>query len=149
MVTRPVNIEGIAPIAALIDALSKKLINTSRLMGEISTYAMFRIKSRTLTGKSVSGRDFEPYTEKYAMFRIEHGRPARRVDLFFSGSMLSAMDYEVSANTATLFFQNTSDQNNVRNPLKAFWNDERRNFFALSDEDISNIQDIVIKYANS
>lgn len=115
-------------------------------MTEIGLFAMTRIKSRTVEGEDVDGTPFKPYSPKYAMFRQEHGHPTNKVNLTFTGSMLSSMTFDPDADKVTLYFLNTTDEHGGRNPLKAFFLNQERRFFALSRKDIEDIVDIVERY---
>jgi len=109
---------------------------------EVGNFIIASILQRTSEGKDYKGRLFKPYTPRYRMFREEKGLPTDKVDLMVSGSMLSAMTFKTSNDRVSVFFQNTSDRNDVKNPLKAFSLNRTRKFFALSSEDIRSIAEI-------
>ena len=126
---------------ALEDTIFAKM-----MMGDIGMFAMGRIKKRTIAGEDVDGIDFKPYNPMYANERVKAGYKKSPVDLTRTGAMLSAMTYDESKRSVNIFFMNTADENNVRNPAKAFWNNEDREFFALSDSDVKGIMKIVKRY---
>lgn len=118
-------------------------ITSKTMMGEIGQYICFAIKKRTMEGVDADGVPFLPYSPSYALFRASTGRSTRKVNLFYSGSMLSAMTYKTTANQVRSYFLNTKDENGIRNPEKAFHIQKRRRFFALSERDITQITNIV------
>lgn len=126
--------------------LLQSSIFSRALMTEIGLFAMTRIKTRTVEGKDVDGTPFKPYSPRYAMFRQEYGHPINKVNLTFTGSMLSSMTFNPDADRVQLYFLNTTDERGGRNPEKAFFLNEERRFFALSREDIEDIVDIVERY---
>jgi len=127
----------------------EKRIFSKALMTEIGNFAMTKIKVRTSEGKDVEGRYFKPYTAKYKMFRREKGLPTNVVDLFRTGSMLSSMTYDPYERYVKIFFLNTSDEFNVKNPKKAFFLNQKRRFFALSKDEVDKIVNMCIDYYNN
>lgn len=117
-----------------------------QMMGEIGMYAMFQIKKRTIKGKDVDGLVFKPYNPFYAKARAKDGYKQKPVDLTRTGSMLSSMTFDSDQNSANIFFMNTTDNTGARNPDKAFWNNEDREFFALSEDEVEGIMKIVDKF---
>lgn len=117
-------------------------------MSEIGEYMRFRIQKRTAEGEDVDGKAFEPYSPAYAAARSAAGHPANVVNLFFTGSMMSSMDFEISRDKVDLFFTNSTDPTGTRNPLKAYFLNQKRTFFALSEEDIQGVVDLVNRYYN-
>lgn len=137
-----VDIKGLKGLRSVIDRLSGGLKST-RLMGEIATFLMTEIKLRTAEGKDVNSTAFDSYSNLYAMFRKKKGYPTDKVDLFFTGSMMSSMDYKATSTTAILYFQNTQDKFGGKNPEKAYWLNQKREFFALSAEDMNEVERMV------
>ena len=140
-----VEIRGLRGLKDKVDKISDSIFS-KRLMSEIGIFAQTAIKTRTLTGKDADGADFAPYTPKYAVFRKLKGRPINKVDLDFTGSMLASMDIDPTENQLDIFFQNTEDEFGGKNPIKAFFLNQKRNFFALSNDDINTIMKIVEQY---
>lgn len=116
------------------------------LLTEIGEYAMFRIKARTAEGKDVDGQAFEEYSPGHRRTRERLGHPVDKVNLFMTGSMMAAMNFTTDSNSVELFFLNTTDDSGSRNPEKAFWLNENRNFFSLSEEDVSGIVNMINQY---
>lgn len=114
-----------------------------QLMGEIGMLLMTRIKTRTLAGKDVDNSPFAPYSAKYAFFRAKKGRPIDKVDLFFTGSMQSAMTYMETDSWVRVSFLPTQDRTGTSNPGKAFWLNKKRKFFAMSNEDRREIWKLI------
>ena len=115
-----------------------------QLMGDIGMFLMTRVKTRTAAGIDVDGAPFTPYTAKYAFFRQSKGRPIDKVDLFFTGSMMSAMTMEETKDQVRVFFMGTQDRTGMSNPAKAFYLNEKRKFFAISDQDRVDIGSLVL-----
>lgn len=111
-------------------------LSTPQLMGEIGLFLITKIQVRTAEGRDAEGAPFRPYSRQYRLFRESKGRSGSKVNLFFTGSMMSAMTYDVRGDdTVRLFFQNTSDPSGTKNPLKAAALNEDRRFFAINEEE--------------
>lgn len=121
---------------------------SKKLMAEIGELLMTNIKVRTARGVDVEEQAFEPYSTGYAFFRAKSGRPVDKVDLFFTGSMLSSMTFEEKRTEVRVFFMPTQDQFGMSNPEKAYYLNEKRRFFAISDDDAQEIE-LLIKDAFS
>lgn len=138
---------AVAPVQAIgLQRLIKRFryfgqqVFSERLMNEIGMYAISQIQIRTAEGKDVEGKPFSPYSERYRLFRKKKGRPVDKVNLFFTGSMMSSMTHEATEDTAKIFFMNTPDKSGVSNPLKAWALNQKRSFFALSRQDQQEIE---------
>lgn len=141
---------AIAPVQAVnLSRLIKKFRFIGRnlfaksLMEEIGMRVISQIQIRTAEGRDAGGQEFAPYTKKYRLFRTKKGRPVDKVNLFFTGSMMSAMTHSATEDTAKIFFMNTTDPSNVPNPLKAYALNKKRNFFALSGQDQQDIEEML------
>lgn len=122
-------------------------LSTDALMLEIGEYIRFKIQSRTAEGKDYKGNDFIPYSPSYKLFRIKHGHPVNIVNLFFYGTMMSSMTITSSKNEAQLYFLNTQGpKDKARSPEKAFYLNKKREFFAISQDDVEGIKNIMEKY---
>lgn len=160
-----IDIEGLDLLKVKLTDLIRSFSLSKRLMSEIGTFVMTKIKLRTSEGKDVNRKEFEPYSDSYALFRKKEGYPTDKVDLFFTGSMMSSMDYESSPDHVKIYFQNTSGKapsssrkkkkgkpsgprksREAKNPEKAFWLNEDREFFALSGDDERDISNMVSAY---
>ena len=143
-----IKLTGIKGIQAKAKALQDTIF-ARPMMGDIGMFAMRAIKKRTLIGEDVNGLDFKPYNPMYAKERAKAGYSKKPVDLTRSGSMLSAMTADYDRNSVDIFFMNTSDpdpDNDTRNPAKAYFLHQDREFFALSLSDLKGIMQIVKKY---
>lgn len=121
-------------------------IFSKMMMKEIGEFLRTKIKVRIQAGKDINGRSFKPYSTRYKIFREKHGRSTNFVNLTFTGSMLSAMDYTATDDSVRLFFQNTTDKKGVRNPIKAFGLQQDRDFFGISSQDRAGIMEIIRRY---
>lgn len=138
-------LSGIHGIIAKTKALEKADFTTD-MFEEIAVYVMAQIKDRTIKGEDVNGKTFKKYSASYVEQRKKKGYSISPVDLSFSGHMLSAMTSSASAKKAKIFFMDTKDTNDVSAPDKAFWNNETREFFGLSESDEKMIIEIVTDY---
>lgn len=97
-----------------------------------------RIVVRTRKGLDVNGNPFAEYSPKYAKHRQKRGRKTDPVDLTFTGNMLNAIQTKVERTadgaTGTIFF------GSAREAAKAAGNQERRQFFGLSDEQVARLK---------
>jgi hypothetical protein len=137
MATQPIIIEGLEGLMLKIDKLQLKWPDNT-IFSRIGILVEQNILQRTANGEDVEGGQFKPYSEAYLKKRKSLGLPTTP-DLFFSGDMLSAMTFTAKEDEVRLFFLPTQDKEGVSNPAKAFWNDQTRRFFALSAEDINEI----------
>lgn len=140
-----------------LDAIDRKLTFTrrrlfySRLLNEIGQFSMTKIKERTIQGKDVNNKPFKPYSKQYKMFREKKGLPTNKVDLTFTGSMLSSMTYAIEGTNVRIYFLNTvtNSFSDTRNSEKAFYLNEDREFFSLSKKDQTDISRIVSRHIRS
>ena len=142
-----ITLTGLTGVIGKAKALENPIF-AKPMMGDIGMFAMGKIKKRTIAGEDVNGLNSKPYNPMYAKERQKSGYKKTPVDLTRTGFMLSSMTYSESRSAVNIFFMNTSDENNVRNPAKAFWNNEDREFFGLSTSDIKGIMSIVHSYYN-
>ena len=114
-----------------------------KIMNQAALFFMDTIKDRTLKGKNVDGQSFSPYSNKYKLLREDKGLPSRVVDLFFTGSMMASMSYEIKDNDMHIYFLPTRDKKGSLNPAKASGLNKKREFFALSLSEIKEGQDFI------
>lgn len=127
--------------------------DASGLFGDIGTYLVQSILTRTDKGIDFEGQSFMPYSKSYAKVREADGKPTDHVDLFFSGQMLQSLTYDAGKHSVKLFFMNTPRQSykgrksgEADNPAVAFYVNELREFFAISKEEAGQIMDMVDEY---
>lgn len=116
---------------------------SKEVMSEIGTFLLTSIKVRTAKGTDADGKTFKGYSPGYKLLRSKKGLPSALVDLFFTGSMSSAMTFEAERNKVRLFFLPTTDKSGMFNPEKAYYVNEKRKFFAVNSDEISKIADII------
>lgn len=114
-------------------------------MGQIGAFINLQIKARTSKGVDMDEQKFPPYSPRYAARRRKAGHPVQNVNLFFTGSMFSSLTYHAESSQVTSFFMPTVDKYGGRNPQKAFFNDQLRPFFGLTDDDVTEIEKMVAK----
>lgn len=142
-----ITIDGLNPLKNYLNRLSGGF-ESKQLMAEIGMFLVGAIKLRTADGEDVEGNKFKPYSPSYALFRKKKGLQTDEVDLFFTGSMMSSMTYDASDTKVKVYFLNTESKGvdggeGAKNPDKAAWLNEKREFFAMSDDDIEEIDEIV------
>jgi len=146
-----VEVRGATELRLKLGDIGDALKNTVVLMGQIGARVNTLIKARTAEGTDAEGDTFEPYSESYALWRSKAGYPTTDVDLTLTGGMMAAMTYEAVNDQVTSFFMDTVDRRNagVRNPEKAFFNQELRNFFSIGADEIDEIEDLVREYIDA
>ena len=90
-----------------IPVLSKKLegLNLSSELRDAMARIKRDIHERLMRGVDTQGKPFIPYSSKYAERKRKSGRSSSRVDLFYTGNMLRAINTEVQAKNAKLFIR--------------------------------------------
>lgn len=120
----------------------KNLVH-KKLLEEIGHFVDVRIQDRTLIGEDADGKFMGGYSESYELIRENKGLQSDHVDLFFTGSMYASLTHKIDENKVTSFFMPTKDKKGMSNPEKAFYNDQRFNFFALTNEDVQDVFKLV------
>jgi len=144
-----IKIEGLSRLINRFRRAERGILS-EQLMGELATYLIQAILRRTARGVGADNQNFKPYSPKYRLFREETGHPGTPVSLFYHGSMLSAMTYKTTKDTAEIFFMNTSAPgSNATNPQKAFYNQQSRNFFAISPDEQHQIRNMVRQFIHN
>lgn len=141
-----VEVKGLRELSIKLDDVAQAVASNRRLMGQVGAFVELQILTRTAKGQDVDEVPFAPYSAGYSKRRAKDGRPVDTVDLFFTGSMLSALTYDAHDDLVTLFFMDTDDRFGMKNPEKAYYNQQLRNFFSLSAKDVAKVQDMVSKY---
>ena len=142
----PVEIAGLEELIKRFEDVREELFSKA-MFSEIGLFMIARIQARTAKGVGSDGQRFDPYSKRYALFRKKKGHPTNKVNLFFSGSMMSSMTHSSDDKKVRLFFQPTKDASGTSNPLKAFFLHQDRRFFAMSSSDVKGIMDIVRRYS--
>lgn len=118
------------------------------LMDEIGMYVVARVQVRTAEGKDVNNVNFLPYSPRYRLFRQKTGHPSSKVNLFYTGSMMSSMTHDAEEDQVRIFFMNTRDRSGVSNPLKAYALNQTREFFAVNEDEQRYIFNMVREHAD-
>ena len=140
--------DGIDNLVFSLNDLANNSVD-KELMSQVGAYVMLQIKTRTLAGKDVSGNAFVPYSSDYAFFRDETGHDTSNVNLFFRGHMLAAMDANADDTSVEIYF------NDAQQAAKAHGHNygsaktglPQREFFALSEDDVEKIKDMIGDHA--
>jgi len=141
-----IDIKGIERLSKKLEGVDWLLDNGEQAFGEIGLFLTAMIEARTMTGKDVDGDLFEPYSPRYAKFRAKAGHSVDKVNLFFTGLMFNALTHEASMDRVRIYFMPTTDKHNVSSPAKAYFLNEDRHFFGMSDKDKKTIVEIYAKY---
>lgn len=145
-----VRVTGLKPLTKIFAALVQGM-STKKVMSRIGNFAMTEIKQRTSEGMDVNYDSFEDYTAGHRKTRAAKGLPVHIVDLFFYGTMMNAITFEAGEDQVRLFFQPTVGKTakgrpaSIKSPEKAYYLNEQREFFALSDKDMDEMRDIAIR----
>ena len=143
-----IRVEGLNRLIAQVNRVAGNIAN-EQLMGEIGAFIEFSILQRTAKGEDVEGKRFEPYSPKYKLFRRKTGHKYNIVNLFYSGSMLSALTHTAFKDRVEVYFMNTYGKtprgkpSTVSNPQKAFFLNEKREFFAISADEENAIWEMI------
>ncbi len=143
-----IEVRGAAELVLKLDDVAMALVRNSKLMGLIGNRVNTMIKARTLAGQSAGGGPFEPYSPHYAAWRKSKGYPTDHVDLTLTGGMFAALTYTAENDRVTSFFMDTPDRRNpgVRNPAKAFFNQQTRDFFSLGAAEVKEVEAMIKDY---
>ena len=141
-----IEVRGIDDLLSRLEHAGQHVFDR-QLMGEIGEYIIFKIQERTARGVDADGGRFAPYTPRYRLFRQRTGHPADKVNLFYSGSMMSSMTRTQTDNEVKVFFMPTVDRKGVSNPLKAYALNKKRRFFAVGPREQDKIIDMVREHA--
>jgi hypothetical protein len=146
-VSDPVTIIGVRQVLDRLRRL-RRVPNedAKKMMAEVAEFVIFKILDRTSRGVDVNETAFKPYSPRYALFRHKKGLPTDKVDLTVTGMMLSSITYESNNRKARIFFQNITDRSDTPIPMKAYFLNEDREFFAINDEDKERALAIVERY---
>lgn len=133
----------------IFDELEKEIhafgqeLDLSKMMRRVAVDQIARIKIRTLKGIDFGGKSFAPYSKTYAAFRTKKGWPTDKVDLFFSGQMFGAMDWETVDDGVRIFFNDTTAAAKAHGLHHGYkpHNLPARQFFEASDEDAVEIRE--------
>lgn len=150
MADKAVEVIGAAELVLKLDDIAMALVRNSRLMGRIGNRVNTMIKARTSEGRDAAGSPFDPYSVRYAAWRKKAGYPVSAVDLTLTGSMFAALTYTAEDDRVTSFFMDTPDKRNpkVRNPQKAFFNQQRRDFFSIGADEVKEVEKMIEDYVN-
>jgi hypothetical protein len=150
MADKVVEVIGAAELQLKLDDVAMALVRNSNLMGQLGSFVNASIKARTSEGRSAEGTPFEPYSPGYARWRKKEGYPTSKVDLTLTGGMFIALTYDAQDDRVTSFFMDTPDKRNpkVRNPAKAFYNQQLRNFFSISADEVKEVEKMIKDYVD-
>jgi len=141
-------IEGLNRLVAQFKRVAGNAVNED-LMDKIGFFLSTSILQRNIEGVDVDNKSFEPYSPKYKLFRMKHDHPANIVNLFFSGSMASSLTHTAFRDKVEVYFMPTygktpsGKSSKVSNPEKAFFLNEKREFFGVSAEEENTIREMI------
>jgi hypothetical protein len=127
-------------VSRRIGKKGKELSNSFKMaLLKTGIYGLNIIEDRTAKGNEVGGTAFEGYTEKYAFFRASKGRTPVKVDLRFTGQMLSSMSVRASSRSAEIYFLRATEAK------KAAMNNKKRPFFGFSRLEEKRLGEVFFK----
>jgi len=132
-------IQGEEKLIRTIDGLIEG-IRAKGVLGEIGAYLVHSITRRTQEDhKDVSGKLFLPYVPEYSFFRELTGY-GTKVDLTVTGGMFAALTHEIFTDRVKVFFgPGFSRGSDVQHAAKAFYLQDKREFFGITAEDVSEV----------
>jgi hypothetical protein len=151
MADKIVEIKGAMELELKLDDVAMAIVRNSALMGRLGNFINTSVKARTSEGISAEGTPFQPYSPRYAVWRKEvFGAPVSHVDLTLTGGMFIALTYTAQNDRVTSFFMDVPDKRNpkVRAPAKAFYNQQLRNFFSISADEVKKVEKMITDYVN-
>ena len=158
-----VSVNNIKPLIQRL-GLVQSAFRSESLWAKVGAFLKSQILARTARGVDAEEQAFTPYSESHAMFRRERGRPVGKVNLFWSGTMLSSMDYAPTSSGVRLYFLPT-EAPSIRpkktggkpkisppSPLKAYFLQHHdttpREFFAFNKTDVEKIVKMILSRIN-
>ena len=132
-------------------------------LGRTAEFLMGLIKQRTARGINADGNAFPPYSTKpyffnitpragsptyktfeggYKEYRNFMGKQSNKVDLNFSGNMLSNITQKSTPTQAIIYFANKFEN------TKALGNQKKRKFFAIGQKEQQPIVNVFMKEYN-
>ena len=132
-------------------------------LGRTAEFLMGLIKQRTARGMSADGNAFPPYSTKpyffnitpragsptyktfeggYKEYRNFMGKQSNKVDLNFSGNMLSNITQKSTPTQAIIYFASKFEN------TKALGNQKKRKFFAIGQKEQQPIVNVFMKEYN-
>ena len=132
-------------------------------LGRTAEFLMGLIKQRTARGINADGNSFPPYSTKpyffnitpragsptyktfeggYKEYRNFMGKQSNKVDLNFSGNMLSNITQKSTPTQAIIYFANKFEN------TKALGNQKKRKFFAIGQKEQQPIVNVFMKEYN-
>lgn len=141
-----VKIKGAIDLSYKLNRQASIIARNVKLMALIGAFMKKTILARTAKGLDVRGKRFKAYSPSYRMIREKAGLSSSIVNLFFTGSMLSALTYTVKPGSALLYVRDTKDKKGISNYLKAEYNQETREFMGINKKESMQIQALVHAY---
>ena len=145
MAEQYVDIPNLSLLRRLIGATAEAVLDPA-FFARTGEYVRATVKVRTLSGTDADGVPFKPYSAKHALRRLLYGAQIDHVDLTMSNQMLGGMTQDVAKDQVRVFFLSTAAFDpitkkpaGVTNAAKAFFNHQKRPFFALSTDQVSHI----------
>ena len=139
----------------------RSAFRSEKVWAEIGARIRANILLRTARGVDADGKAFDGYSSGYALYRKKHGRPTKKPNLFWSGTMLNSLDVDASDHGARLYFQPTQAPNypvgkhakkprvSPKSPAKAYYlhyhRTKPRKFFAFSKKDVQQAKEFLLQ----
>tara|TARA_R110000823_G_scaffold234180_1_gene360444 strand:- start:45 stop:467 length:423 start_codon:yes stop_codon:yes gene_type:complete len=129
----------VSKVTFAIDELKKKLPQEiSRALIRTANYGIRIIQKRTLSGSGYEGK-FQPYTPKYAKFKLRYDRSGI-VNLNYRGTMQSSMAARmIRKNVAQIYFTRATEAK------KAAMNNELRPWFGFNRSEQNTLSNYFVR----
>jgi hypothetical protein len=139
----------------------QSVFRSEAVWSEIGHLIRAEILKRTARGVDADGLKFDGYSAGYRLYRKKHGRPVQKVNLFWTGTMLSSMDVApLPRGGVRLYFQPTQAPDyptgprakkprvSPKSPAKAYYlqthKTKPRKFFAVSKQDVKQVHQFLV-----
>jgi len=141
-----VKVKGAVDLSYKLKKEADAIGKNKKLMISIGAFMKRTILTRTAKGLDVRGKRFKAYSPSYKMIREKAGLRTDIVNLFFKGSMLSALTYDARQGSVKVYIQDTEDDKGVNNHFKADCNQQTRQFMGMNKKDETQINRMVREY---
>ena len=106
------------------------------------------IKDKTESGVDFNNKRFKPYSNYYRDVRKEKGLQTNKVDLFFTGNMMSSITANSGDQSAVIKFLNRNDSGKAFAHIAGVGNLPVRDFFFFNDQDMDELLDIAMNFVD-
>jgi len=106
------------------------------------------IKDKTESGVDYQNRPFRKYSKDYEETRLQKQLPINKVDLFFTGNMMSAITADSDNDGAVIKFLNKHDSGKAFSHIRGSGSLPVRDFFFFDDDDMDELLDMAMSFVD-